>query len=230
MVKTISIRYSTSTPVIISSLPPELTTMLNDPILLLTTSLLATFVDAFAPQLLPLNQSLPLPAHPSISLPLHPSVVAPPTPSATCYVPGGTIRNQAFLSDCYTAIRLVLSERSIVAPQRFSVSRPQPPTPPAPNHVYLPFIRQYKTCLFVLDSTEPREEAEFLLIRAAYFAGELVQPCVARQKIPLGGKTTINVGNFFVAVLGADTRDSAGVGNETTDTLVESLRREIGVV
>ena len=61
------------------------------------------------------------------------------------------------------------------------------------------------------------------MIRAAYFAGELVQPCVARQKIPLGGKTTINVGNFFVAVLGADTRDSAGVGNETTDTLVGEL-------
>lgn len=67
------------------------------------------------------------------------------------------------------------------------------------------------------------------MIRAAYFAGELVQPCVARQKIPLGGKTTINVGGFFVAVLGADPQDSAEVGNETTDALLESLRREIGV-
>ena len=64
------------------------------------------------------------------------------------------------------------------------------------------------------------------MIRAAFFAGELVQPCVARQKVPLGGKTTINVGGFFIAVLGADPLDSAGVGNETMDTLLENLRKE----
>ncbi|KAG7005328.1 hypothetical protein G7Y79_00020g048560 [Physcia stellaris] len=197
--------------------------MVKGPVLLLTTSLLTTLV---TPQLLPFTQSLPLPVHPSISLPLHPSLVAPPVNSATCYVPGGTIQNRPFLSDCYTAIRLVLSERSIVAPQRFSVPRGQPPTPPAPNHIYVPYIRQYKTCLFILDTTDPREEQEFLLIRAAFFAGELVQPCVARQKVPLGGKTTINVGGFFIAVLGADPQDSPGVGNETMDTLLENLRKE----
>lgn len=68
------------------------------------------------------------------------------------------------------------------------------------------------------------------MIRAAFFAGELVQPCVARQKVPLGGKTTINVGNFFIAILGASPQGGSGVGNETTDILVESLRREVEVV
>ena len=68
--------------------------------------------------------------------------------------------------------------------------------------------------MFVLDTADPTQEQEFLLIRAAYLAAELVQPCVARQKTPLGGRTLINIGGFFVAVIGSGegTGEEDGIG------------------
>lgn len=65
---------------------------------------------------------------------------------------------------------------------------------------------------------------EFLLVRAAYYAAELVQPCVAMQKVPLGGKTGVDVGGFFVGVIGAPV-EMQGVGNGTVEGLVRDLRR-----
>ncbi|KAL8704751.1 MAG: hypothetical protein Q9201_002098 [Fulgogasparrea decipioides] len=118
-----------------------------------------------------------------------PSLTAPPTASVTCYIPGGNIKHPVVLSDCYKAVRLVLTDPAIVEPKHY-------------NRANVPYFRQYQSCLFVLDTTNPRDDQEFLLIRAAYVAAELVQPCVARQKMPLGGRTELGFGDFFTGVVG----------------------------
>ncbi|KAL8727262.1 MAG: hypothetical protein Q9181_005775 [Wetmoreana brouardii] len=136
-----------------------------------------------------------------------PSLTAPPTAAITCYVPGGDIKHPVVLADCYKAVRLVLTDPAIIEPKHF-------------NHVNVPYFRQYKSCLFVLDTTNPRDDQEFLLIRAAYIAAELVQPCVAKQKLPLGGRTVLGIGEFFIGVLGQP--QAAGVNS--LPAVLEELR------
>ena len=82
--------------------------------------------------------------------------------------------------------------------------------------------------MFVLDSNQPRDEADFLLIKAAYFAAELTQPCIARQKVPLGGKSGIDQGSFFVGVIGIP--PDADGSDKSLSALLETFRNETGSV
>ena len=75
----------------------------------------------------------------------------------------------------------------------------------------------------------PVDEADFFLIRAAYYAAELIQPCVARQKTPLGGQVMLDVGDFFVSIVGLEEAEGVEEGKsggrqEYIDGVMEEVR------
>lgn len=69
-----------------------------------------------------------------------------------------------------------------------------------------------------------------MLVRAAFYAAELIQPCVARRKTPLGGQVSLEIGEFFVSIAGLGTSDGieggkGGDREEYIDEVVEGVRR-----
>lgn len=167
--------------------------------------------------------------HPSLDLPS--THASPLSAKLTCYTEPLTkpspIGGTAVLQDCYTAVRLVLAERNILEPQDFDKIGDY-------MRRKVPYYKSYKSCLFILDTVDPSGEGEFPLIRPAYYAAELIQPCVARKKLPLGGQVQLDVGSFFVAVVGlgprgldegVEGRGHGGGNGSYVESVVEEVRR-----
>lgn len=140
------------------------------------------------------------------------SIATPLTGHATCYTDATGALQPALLDDCYKAVRLILVNKKIVLPQTFGKRMPA--------DVQMPWVSRFETCLVLLDTME-REIDTFLLIRVAYYAAELIQPCIAnRPYSPLGGRVGLDKQNIFVAITGI-------LKNTATEDLVNStmLRR-----
>lgn len=113
---------------------------------------------------------------------------------AQCYEDGSGATKHADLDDCYAATRWILIDKKILLPQTFGKGV-------AADHK-LPMTWKHNSCVVYLDSKEEGAET-FSLLRVAYYASELLQPCVAQRPYsPLGGAVGLDKGRFYVAVVG----------------------------
>lgn len=88
----------------------------------------------------------------------------------------------------------MLTDKKIVIPQTFGKG--------VNADIKLPKIWRYKSCMVLVDSKEQGQEI-FTLLRPAYYASEMIQPCIAQRPFsPLGGKVTLDMGTMWVAVVG----------------------------
>ena len=126
---------------------------------------------------------------------LHVSNATSLTGEASCYGPETALTKHALLEDCYTVTRLILTDKKIVLPQTFGKG--------VAADIQLPYVKKYKTCMIVVDAKEAEVDT-FLLLRVAYYAAELIQPCIAQKPFnPIGGRANLDKGSIFVALIGA---------------------------
>ena len=138
------------------------------------------------------------------------------TGHATCYERASGLHKHADLEDCYMATRLILTNKKIILPQTFGRG--------AAVDFGLPLVTKYKTCMIVLDSKDADVDT-FLLLRVAYYAAELIQPCVANRPFsPLGGQVGLDKKTFFVAMVGSTPTESLG------DTFNGTTLSQLGTV
>lgn len=135
---------------------------------------------------------------PTLALPnpsLNASIPTSFTGQARCYEDKHGTTKHADLDDCYLATRWILTDKSSVLPQTFGKGV-------AADHK-VPMTWKHKSCVVYLDSKQEGVET-FSLLRVAYYASELIQPCIAQKPYsPIGGAVSLDKQKFYVAVVGA---------------------------
>ncbi|KAL9582223.1 MAG: hypothetical protein Q9203_005587 [Teloschistes exilis] len=135
----------------------------------------------------------------------------------TCFAPGGSMRSPINVEHCYVALRLVLNDPEIMKPKVVSARA-------------MPWVRQSGSCMFVLDALDRFNQQTFMMLRAAYYAAELAQPCIVQQRVPLGGKFTLGLGSFYVGLIGTP-HQAAETGRGTLPPgILEQLRNHSNIV
>jgi len=125
---------------------------------------------------------------------LNASIPTSLTGQARCYEDGHGTTKHADLNDCYLATRWILTDKNSVLPQTFGKGV-------AADHK-VPMTWKHKSCVVYLDSKQEGMET-FSLLRVAYYASELIQPCIAQKPYsPLGGAVSLDKQKFYVAVVG----------------------------
>ncbi|KAL8664257.1 MAG: hypothetical protein Q9202_003207 [Teloschistes flavicans] len=139
------------------------------------------------------------------------------TSPITCFAPGGPIRVPIVAEHCYVAIRRILNDPEIMNPKVVYARA-------------MPWVRQSGSCLFVLDALDRFNQQQFMMLRPAYYAAELAQPCIVQQAIPLGGKFQLGIGSFYVGLIGTPYRGADDRKGTLLPGMLERLRNETDAV
>ncbi|KAL9123933.1 MAG: hypothetical protein Q9217_006688 [Psora testacea] len=126
-------------------------------------------------------------------------------------------------SDCDAVLKSLLSDPTILQPQTWTIE----PT----GGIKLPFVGYYGSCFAQIDiSNSPSgggspltTEGTFTLLKAVYYADEILQRCVVRQSASYGGTARLGQGEFFVSVTALDPR----LG-DNNDAILDTLNQSEG--
>ncbi|KAL9578598.1 MAG: hypothetical protein Q9212_005612 [Teloschistes hypoglaucus] len=135
----------------------------------------------------------------------------------TCFAPGGPMRFPINIDHCYVALRLILNDPEIMKLKVVSARG-------------MPWVRQSGSCMFVLDALDRFNQQTFMMLRAAYYAAELAQPCIVQQRVPLGGKFTLGLGSFYVGLIGTPYPGAEATRDTLPPGMLEQLRNQTEAV
>ena len=133
-----------------------------------------------------------------------PSIAMEPT--INCFGSSEGYDEAPLADDCYTAIRLLLTDKNILIPQTFANG--------GHGGIFTPIQKSRHTCLVDIDAYEEGQRGTFSLIKAVYYVSQIVEPCVKGTgqtlKRPLGGWIGLGIDVPFFVRLSGVAADGSG--------------------